>query len=236
MPSQPCNICGILFSNDRDLNRHFQFIHNVSRPPPGVVVTPRPLGFGATIQMHNQVNPQAPLGSTFDLLVEDNACNYSRRRSFHSTITFPNIMASLAEMSAPIAGHYIPGRTTGFTPGDGQWWFVLIGRQPNRRRGPTSLRDTVFLATMRSELMTASQWAYASVWHVRWSHRFLIRYELTTWSVASGSKCRGSDAYQCAEPTGCGSGKQWTMIVPCEAYVVRSLEARYNSINVNHCL
>ena len=167
MPSRPCNICGVLFNNDGDLNRHIQFMHNAGGPPPGVVVTPRPLGFGATIQMHNQINPQAPLGSTVDLLVEDNAYNYSSRRSFLSTVTFPNMLVSLAEMSAPIAGHYIPGRTTGFTPSDGQWWFVLIGRQPNQRRGPTSLRDTVFLATMRSELMTASQWSYALVWHVR---------------------------------------------------------------------
>ena len=169
MPSRPCQFCGAAFSNDGDLNLHLSFIHSVGGLPPGVVITPRPLGFGAAIQLHNQLNPQAPLGSTLDLVVKDNAYNYTNRRTFLSNITFPNLMASLAQMSSPIAGHYILGRTTGFTLNDGQWWFVLVGRQPNQRKGPTSLRDTVFLATMRSELMTSSQWDHALIWHVRLS-------------------------------------------------------------------
>lgn len=112
--------------------------------------------------------PIAPPVMKFVVVYESQEKGVQQWLELPTTTPWTTFTALLESASAPIAGAYVPGRTTGFILKDGSWWFALVDHEGTREDRWRVLTSNLFYQAMISELMThQSVWRHALVWHVR---------------------------------------------------------------------
>ncbi len=110
------------------------------------------------------VNPQA---HKFVVIYESQEMQVQQRLEVPTGTSWESFTALLQGASAPVAGAYIPGRSTGFTLEDGPWKYALVDRDFVRVDRWRVLTSNLLYRAMISELMTHSAiWSHALVCHV----------------------------------------------------------------------
>ncbi|MCJ1362886.1 hypothetical protein MMC16_001992 [Acarospora aff. strigata] len=112
---------------------------------------------------------ELPLGTpvrNFATVYESREVRVHQRLEIPTNTPWVNFTALMEAVSAPVAGAYIPGRTTGFTLADGAWRYALVDREGVRDDRWRPLTSNLCYQAMISELMARSViWRHALLRH-----------------------------------------------------------------------